>query len=95
MNIRETPEVQVLILEVSKLLEQNESLRNLLEKTADQLVRSSLDLERINTYLESQGNLPVLGCPISIRLETVADTVQEIQSFFDYEEDYDRPQELT
>ena len=85
MTLRQHPEVQILLSEVNSLLLQNENLQLLLEKTSDQLIRATLELERMINYLQPLEEVPELGCPPQSRLEQVSEVIKTIESYLDYE----------
>jgi len=85
MTLREHPEVQILISEIDNLLLQNENLQTLLEKTSDQLIRATIELERVIKYLEPLDEVPELGCRPQSRLAQVADIIKAVESYLDYE----------
>ena len=85
MSLRQHPEVQILISEIEKLMLENEGYRELLEKTADQLIRLQLEYARVMKAVGHREDLP-FGCPPEFRLERVSDTIKAIESFMDYKD---------
>ena len=83
MNPRNHPEVQILLVEIEKLLKQNEEMQKHLESVADQLIRLQLEYDRVIEFFKALDipNLP--GCPPEFRLEKVSNTIKAIESLLD------------
>ena len=52
MNLRDHPEVQILLAEIDILLIQKEEMLELIEKVTDQIIRAKLDYDRILNTLK-------------------------------------------
>lgn len=90
MNLRDHPEVQILLAEIDSLLIQKEELLNLIETVTDQVIRVKLDYERMLSYIENFEDVPVIVKPPTLRLEDIADTVASIEAFMEYEDDLEK-----
>ena len=90
MNLREHPEVQILLAEIDNLLLQKEELLELIEKVTDQIIRVKLDYDRMLEYMQHFKDVPVIVKPPTLRLEDIADTVASIEAFMQYEEDLEK-----
>tara|TARA_R100000458_G_C8255053_1_gene231282 strand:- start:964 stop:1245 length:282 start_codon:yes stop_codon:yes gene_type:complete len=93
MNLREHPEVQILLAEIDNLLLQKEEMIELIEKVTDQIIRVKLDYERMLTYMSHFEDIPVIIKPPTLRLEDIADTVASIEAFMEYEDDLEKVEE--
>ena len=90
MNLREHPEVQILLAEIDNLLLQKEEMLELIEKVTDQIIRVKLDYERMLVYISNFEDVPVIVKPPTLRLEDIADTVASIEAFMEYEDDLEK-----
>ena len=90
MNLREHPEVQILLSEIDSLLIQKEEMLSLIETVTDQIIRVKLDYERMLSYMENFDDVPVIVKPPTLRLEDIADTVSSIEAFMEYEDDLEK-----
>ena len=86
MNLRQHPEVQILLSEIDSLLIQKEEMLELIETVTDQIIRMKLDYNRMLSYIESFKDIPVIVKPPELRLEDIADTV----AFMEYEDDLEK-----
>jgi hypothetical protein len=93
MNLRDHPEVQILLAEIDKLLLQKEEMLELIETTTDQIIRVKLDYNRMLNYIQQFENIPVIVKPPTLRLEDIADTVASIEAFMEYEDDLTKIEE--
>ena len=93
MNLREHPEVQILLAEIDNLLLQKEEMLELIEKVTDQIIRVKLDYERMLVYISNFEDVPVIVKPPTLRLEDIADTVASIEAFMEYEDDLEKFEE--
>jgi len=90
MNLRDHPEVQILLAEIDNLLLQKEEMLELIETVTDQIIRAKLDYERMLSYIESFDDIPVIVKPPTLRIEDIADTVASIEAFMEYEDDLEK-----
>jgi hypothetical protein len=90
MNLRDHPEVQILLSEIDILLIQKEELLELIEKVTDQIIRAKLDYNRILKYIENLEEFPLIVKPPTLRMEEITDTVASIEAFMEYEEDLEK-----
>ena len=90
MNLRDHPEVQILLAEIDSLLLQKEELLELIEKVSDQIIRVKLDYDRMLNYMQQFDDVPVIVKPPTLRLEDIADTVASIEAFMEYEDDLEK-----
>ena len=90
MNLRDHPEVQILLSEIDSLLIQKEEMLELIETVTDQIIRAKLDYNRMLTYIENFKDVPVIVKPPVLRLEEIADTVSSIEAFMEYEDDLEK-----
>ena len=90
MNLRDHPEVQILLAEIDILLIQKEEMLELIEKTTDQIIRAKLDYDRILKYIENLNEFPLIVKPPTLRMEDIADTVASIEAFMEYEDDLEK-----
>mgnify|MGYP003629321662 CR=1 FL=1 len=90
MNLRDHPEVQILLAEIEVLLIQKEEMLELIEKTTDQIIRAKLDYDRILKYIENLNEFPLIVKPPTLRMEDIADTVASIEAFMEYEDDLEK-----
>jgi len=90
MNLRDHPEVQILLSEIDSLLIQKEEMLELIETVTDQIIRAKLDYNRMLTYIENFKDVPVIVKPPILRLEEIADTVSSIEAFMEYEDDLEK-----
>jgi len=90
MNLRQHPEVQILLSEIDSLLIQKEEMLELIETVTDQIIRMKLDYNRMLSYIESFKDIPVIVKPPELRLEDIADTVASIEAFMEYEDDLEK-----
>ena len=90
MNLREHPEVQILLSEIDTLLIQKEEMLELIEKVTDQIIRAKLDYDRILKYIENLDEFPLIVKPPTLRMEDIADTVASIEAFMEYEDDLEK-----
>ena len=56
MNLRDHPEVQILLAEIDSLLLQKEEMLELIETVTDQIIRTKLDYERMSKYISHFDN---------------------------------------
>jgi len=90
MNLRDHPEVQILLSEIDSLLLQKEEMLELIERVSDQIIRVKLDYNRMLKYMQQFDNVPVIVKPPTLRLEDIADTVASIEAFMEYEDDLEK-----
>ena len=90
MNLRDHPEVQILLSEIDSLLIQKEEMLELIEDVTDLVIRVKLDYNRMLSYIESFENIPVIVKPPELRMEDIADTVASIEAFMEYEDDLEK-----
>ena len=90
MNLRDHPEVQILLSEIDSLLLQKEEMLVLIETVTDQIIRMKLDYNRMLKYIESFEDIPVIVKPPTLRLKDIADTVASIEAFMEYEDDLEK-----
>ena len=90
MNLRDHPEVQILLSEIDSLLLQKEEMLELIERVSDQIIRMKLDYDRMLGYMQQFDNIPVIVKPPTLRLEDVANTVASIEAFMEYEDDLEK-----
>ena len=90
MNLRDHPEVQILLAEIDSLLLQKEEMLDLIEKVSGQIIRVKLDYNRMLNYMQHFDNVPVIVKPPTLRLEDIADTVASIEAFMEYEDDLEK-----
>ena len=90
MNLRDHPEVQILLAEIDSLLLQKEEMLELIETVTDQIIRAKLDYDRMNKYIQHFKNVPVIVKPPTLRLEDIANTVASIEAFMEYEDDLEK-----
>ena len=93
MNLRDHPEVRILLSEIDSLLIQKEELLELIERVTDQIIRAKLDYDRMSVYIKNFENVPVIVKPPTLRLEEIADTVASIEAFMEYEDDLEKIEE--
>ena len=93
MNLRDHPEVQIILSEIDNLLLQKEEMLELIEKVTDQIIRVKLDYERMLVYISNFEDVPVIVKPPTLRLEDIADTVASIEAFMEYEDDLEKFEE--
>jgi hypothetical protein len=93
MNLRDHPEVQILLAEIDSLLIQKEEMLDLIEEVTDQIIRVKLDYNRMLKYIESFKDIPIIVKPPVLRLEDIADTVANIEAFMEYEDDLEKIEE--
>ena len=74
MNLRDHPEVQILLSEIDSLLIQKEEMLELIEDVTDLVIRVKLDYNRMLSYIESFENIPVIVKPPELRMEDIADS---------------------
>tara|TARA_R100000995_G_scaffold8213_1_gene3563 strand:- start:1384 stop:1671 length:288 start_codon:yes stop_codon:yes gene_type:complete len=89
-NLREHPEVQILLAEIEVLLLQKEEMLELIEVVTDQIIRMKLDYNRMLSYIENFDDVPVIVKPPTLRLEDIANTVASIEAFMEYEDDLEK-----
>ena len=90
MNLRDHPEVQILLAEIDSLLLQKEELLELIETVTDLVIRVKLDYNRMLGYMSHFENIPVIIKPPTLRMEDIADTVASIEAFMEYEDDLEK-----
>ena len=90
MNLRDHPEVQILLSEIDSLLLQKEEMLELIERVSDQIIRMKLDYDRMLKYMRQFDDVPVIVKPPTLRLEDVANTVASIEAFMEYEDDLEK-----
>lgn len=90
MNLRDHPEVQILLAEIDSLLLQKEEMLDLIEKVSGQIIRVKLDYNRMLNYMQQFDDVPVIVKPPTLRLEDIADTVASIEAFMEYEDDLEK-----
>ncbi len=90
MNLRDHPEVQILLAEIDSLLLQKEEMLELIEIVTDQIIRVKLDYDRMFKYIQHFKNVPVIVKPPTLRLEDIANTVASIEAFMEYEDDLEK-----
>ena len=90
MNLRDHPEVQILLAEIDSLLLQKEEMLELIETVTDQIIRVKLDYDRMSKYIQHLKNVPVIVKPPTLRLEDIANTVASIEAFMEYEDDLEK-----
>jgi hypothetical protein len=90
MNLRDHPEVQILLAEIDSLLLQKEEMLELIETVTDQIIRVKLDYDRMSKYIQHFKNVPVIVKPPTLRLEDIANTVASIEAFMEYEDDLEK-----
>ena len=90
MNLRDHPEVQILLSEIDNLLLQKEEMLELIERVTDQIIRVKLDYNRMLQYMTQFEDIPVIIKPPTLRLEDIADTVASIEAFMEYEDDLEK-----
>jgi len=90
MNLRDHPEVQILLAEIDSLLLQKEEMLELIEIVTDQIIRVKLDYDRMFKYMQHFKNVPVIVKPPTLRLEDIANTVASIEAFMEYEDDLEK-----
>ena len=90
MNLRDHPEVQILLSEIDNLLLQKEEMLELIERVTDQIIRVKLDYNRMLQYMKQFEDIPVIIKPPTLRLEDIADTVASIEAFMEYEDDLEK-----
>ena len=90
MNLRDHPEVRILLAEIDSLLLQKEEMLELIETVTDQIIRAKLDYERMSKYIQYFKNVPVIVKPPTLRLEDIANTVTSIEAFMEYEDDLEK-----
>lgn len=90
MNLRDHPEVQILLSEIDNLLLQKEEMLELIETVTDQIIRVKLDYDRVIHYIEILDKVPVIIKPPTLRIEDIADTVASIEAFMEYEDDLEK-----
>ena len=93
MNLRDHPEVQILLSEIDSLLLQKEEMLELIERVSDQIIRMKLDYDRMLKYMRQFDDVPVIVKPPTLRLEDVANTVASIEAFIEYEDDLEKIEE--
>ena len=93
MNLRDHPEVQILLLEIDKLLLQKEEMLELIETVTDQIIRAKLDYNRMSNYIQHFKDVPIIVKPPTLRMEDIADTVASIEAFMEYEDDLEKFEE--
>ena len=93
MNLRDNPEVQILLAEIESLLIQKEEMLDLIENVTDMVIRVKLDYNRMLSYIEQFEDVPVIVKPPTLRLEDIADTVANIEAFMAYEDDLEKIEE--
>jgi len=90
MNLRDHPEVQILLAEIDSLLLQKEEMLELIETVTDQIIRVKLDYDRMIKYMQHFKDVPVIVKPPTLRLEDIANTVTSIEAFMEYEHDLEK-----
>ena len=90
MNLRDHPEVQILLAEIDSLLLQKEEMLDLIETVTDQIIRVKLDYDRMLKYMQQFDDVPVIVKPPTLRLEDIANTVASIEAFMEYEDDLEK-----
>ena len=63
MNLRDHPEVQILLSEIDNLLLQKEEMLELIERVTDQIIRVKLDYNRMLQYMKQFEDIPVIIKP--------------------------------
>ena len=90
MNLRDHPEVQILLAEIDSLLLQKEEMLELIETVTDQIIRAKLDYNRMLNYIGNFKDVPVIVKPPVLRLEEITNTVANIEAFMEYEDDLEK-----
>ena len=90
MNLRDHPEIQILLAEIESLLIQKEEMLELIETVTDQIIRMKLDYERMFSYIKNFNDVPVIVKPPILRMEDISDTVASIEAFMEYEDDLEK-----
>jgi hypothetical protein len=90
MNLRDHPEVQILLAEIDSLLLQKEEMLELIETVTDQIIRAKLDYDRMSKYIQHFKNVPVIVKPPTLRMEDITNTVASIEAFMEYEDDLEK-----
>ena len=90
MNLRDHPEIQILLAEIESLLIQKEEMLELIETVTDQIIRMKLDYERMFSYIKNFNDVPVIVKPPTLRMEDISDTVASIEAFMEYEDDLEK-----
>ena len=90
MNLRDHPEVQILLAEIDSLLLQKEEMLELIETVTDQIIRVKLDYDRMSKYIQHFKNVPVIVKPPTLRMEDITNTVASIEAFMEYEDDLEK-----
>ena len=90
MNLRDHPEVQILLSEIDKLLLQKEEMLEIIETVTDQIIRAKLDYNRMQHYIDQFEDVPLIVCPPTLRMEEITDIVANIEAFMEYENDLEK-----